>query len=50
VNRRNHEAYREGLAGIDGVRVAHYDATERCNYQYVVFEVDEAVVGSRETS
>ena len=41
VNRANYRAYREGLAGVPGLRVLPHDDSERCNYQYVVVEVDE---------
>lgn len=43
VNRRNHEAYAEGLRGIEGVRLLTYDEAERPNYHYVVLEVDAAL-------
>jgi len=45
ANRRNHAAYRAGLRGIPGICLAAYDEMERCNYQYVVAEVDQATVG-----
>jgi len=45
VNRRNYEDYRTGLQGIPGVELINYNATERCNYQYVIVEVDEALSG-----
>jgi dTDP-4-amino-4,6-dideoxygalactose transaminase len=45
TNRRNHAAYREGLAGIPGVTLMSYDARERSNYQYVVTEIDESAAG-----
>ena len=45
VNRANYRAYREGLAGVPGLRVLAHDDSERCNYQYVVVEVDEAASG-----
>jgi dTDP-4-amino-4,6-dideoxygalactose transaminase len=44
ANRRAYRAYRRGLSGIRGVRLLRYDEKERCNYQYVVLEVDPAVV------
>lgn len=44
-NKRNYLAYREGLSGLPGVKLIDYDDRERCNYQYVVLEVDEAVTG-----
>ncbi len=43
VNRANYEEYRRQLAGLPGVSWICYDETEKCNYQYVVLEVDEEV-------
>ncbi len=40
VNRRNHEAYRAALRDVPGVTLITYPADERCNYQYVVVEID----------
>ena len=45
INRWNYEQYRAGLAGIDGVTLIDYADGERCNFQYVVVEVDEAGLG-----
>src|SRR5215212_732504 len=42
VNRRNHKRYAEELAGLKGVTVVSNDDQERCNYQYVVLEIDVA--------
>ncbi|MBF8258494.1 MAG: dTDP-4-dehydro-6-deoxyglucose aminotransferase, partial [Actinobacteria bacterium] len=42
ANRRNYLQYREELKEVPGVRVAVYDESDRCNYQYVVLEVDES--------
>jgi dTDP-4-amino-4,6-dideoxygalactose transaminase len=41
VNRRNYEQYGEELAGLKGVSLLTYDDKERCNYQYLVLEIDE---------
>ena len=43
-NRRNFELYRQGLAGLPGLRLLDYDdaAAESRNYQYVVVECDPA--------
>jgi dTDP-4-amino-4,6-dideoxygalactose transaminase len=50
ANVRNHEAYRQGLDGLDGVTLLGHDPGERWNHQYVVLEIDEAVAGlSRDT-
>lgn len=43
VNRRNYGTYRQELADVPGVRLIDYTATERCNYQYVILEIDETV-------
>ena len=45
VNRRNYEAYRSGLSGIPGVSLLKYDPAEKCNYSYIVVEVDVAESG-----
>ncbi|MHB8753371.1 MAG: DegT/DnrJ/EryC1/StrS family aminotransferase [Candidatus Acidiferrales bacterium] len=45
INRRNHHAYRSGLAGIPGVLFMAYDEGQRTNYQYIVLEVDETAAG-----
>jgi len=42
VNRRNYQAYRDGLADLPGVQLISYDERERCNFQYIVVEIDEA--------
>ncbi len=43
VNRRNYDHYRASLAGIPGLSLLTYDEAERCNYQYIVLEVDHGV-------
>jgi len=43
VNRRNYREYASRLACIPGVRLVTYDETERCNFQYVVAEIDADV-------
>lgn len=48
ANRRNHQAYREGLAGVPGIRLLNFDDAERNNYQYVVMEVGEDCPVSRD--
>jgi len=45
VNRRNYGIYRQELADVPGVRFNDYSATEKCNYQYVIVEIDETVTG-----
>ncbi len=37
TNRRNYLQYK---AGLNGVTMVEYDESERCNYQYIVLEVD----------
>lgn len=43
TNRRNYEQYRRELADIPGVHLVRYDETERCNFQYIVLEVEGEV-------
>jgi dTDP-4-amino-4,6-dideoxygalactose transaminase len=45
ANRANYEAYRRGLAGAPGVRMIEFDASEQCNYQYIIIEIDDAETG-----
>jgi dTDP-4-amino-4,6-dideoxygalactose transaminase len=43
VNHCNYLRYRQELSGIPGVRLIKYEEQEKCNYQYVILEIDEAV-------
>jgi dTDP-4-amino-4,6-dideoxygalactose transaminase len=43
VNHRNYKQYQHELAGIPGVHLVTYNDAAKCNYQYIVLEVDEAV-------
>jgi dTDP-4-amino-4,6-dideoxygalactose transaminase len=45
ANRRNYVAYRAGLQDVPGVQLFAYSEAERCNYQYIIVEVDEATAG-----
>lgn len=45
INRAHYQHYKEGLANLPGVSVMPYDESERCNYQYVVVEVEETKAG-----
>ena len=45
VNRRNYEAYQEGLRGLAGVALIEYPKAERQNFQYIVIEIDAAAAG-----
>jgi dTDP-4-amino-4,6-dideoxygalactose transaminase len=50
INRRNYNAYQDGLRCVPGVKVLEYDPKERNNYQYVVVEIDSNRSGkSRDT-
>jgi dTDP-4-amino-4,6-dideoxygalactose transaminase len=43
ANRRNDEAYREGLKGLPGVRVLDND--QHSNFQYVILDIDASALG-----
>ncbi|MEJ5199802.1 MAG: DegT/DnrJ/EryC1/StrS family aminotransferase, partial [Anaerolineae bacterium] len=45
VNRRNYHCYRREIAAIPGLSLIEYDESERCNFQYIVVEVDSRVTG-----
>jgi dTDP-4-amino-4,6-dideoxygalactose transaminase len=44
-NRDNYRCYRAALEGIPGISLVPYNELERCNYQYIIVEVDESVAG-----
>jgi len=48
ANKRNHEAYRAGLAGLHGISLRTFDEAERNNYQYVVMEVGPDCLKTRD--
>lgn len=41
ANRENYHRYQQELAGIPGIKLSLYDEHEKCNYQYIVLEIDE---------
>ncbi|MEH2163714.1 MAG: DegT/DnrJ/EryC1/StrS family aminotransferase [Nostoc sp.] len=41
INYRNYQQYKQELQSIAGLRLINYDKTEKCNYQYIVLEIDE---------
>jgi len=43
VNYRNYKQYQHELEGIPGLHVITYDEAEKCNFQYIILEVDEQV-------
>jgi len=43
VTYRNYKQYQQQLADVPGVTLVAYDEAEKCNYQYVVLEIDETV-------
>jgi dTDP-4-amino-4,6-dideoxygalactose transaminase len=45
VNHRNYKQYQRTLGDIMGIKLVEYDETARCNYQYIVLEVDENLTG-----
>ena len=45
ANLRNYHLYRQQLAKVPGISVSPYQEDEKCNYQYVVLEIDEAATG-----
>ena len=43
INYANYKQYQHELAGIPGISLFTYGETEKCNYQYVVLEVEESL-------
>jgi dTDP-4-amino-4,6-dideoxygalactose transaminase len=45
ANCRNYKKYKRLLAGIPGVSLMIYDESDKCNYQYIVLEIDKSITG-----
>lgn len=43
VNYRNYKQYQKELEGIAGIHMVTYDKSEKCNYQYIILEIDETI-------
>lgn len=44
-NYQNYKRYQKELSDISGIRLIAYDEAEKCNYQYIVLEIDEIMTG-----
>ncbi|MFC1484260.1 DegT/DnrJ/EryC1/StrS family aminotransferase [Candidatus Neomarinimicrobiota bacterium] len=45
VNREHYHQYRKELDKIPGIRLMRYDEREKCNYQFIVLEIDVEQIG-----
>jgi len=45
VNYRNYKEYQQQLADVPGISLSTFDEDEKCNYQYVILEIDEDAMG-----
>lgn len=45
VNRQNYHEYQRQLGGLPGLTQVNYDERERCNFQYIVTEINERETG-----
>lgn len=45
TNRRNYHLYQQKLTKIPGISLSQYPEHEKCNYQYVVIQIDETLTG-----
>ncbi len=43
MNYQNYKHYRDALKGVPGLKIINYDESQKCNYQYIVLEIDESV-------
>lgn len=41
VNYHNYQQYQEELVDLEGIHLARYNEKEKCNYQYIILEIDE---------
>jgi dTDP-4-amino-4,6-dideoxygalactose transaminase len=45
TNHRNYQQYQRELADVPGINLIKYDENEKCNYQYIILEIDGQVTG-----
>lgn len=45
INYQNYKLYQQALMGVPGVSLINYDEQEKCNYQYVILEINETTSG-----
>jgi dTDP-4-amino-4,6-dideoxygalactose transaminase len=45
INHQNYKQYQQELATTPGITLSIYDETEKCNYQYLVLEIDKHKLG-----
>src|SRR5207249_720580 len=45
TNRCNYHLYEQELTNVPGISLLPYEEKEKCNYQYVVIEIDETAAG-----
>ena len=48
TNQQNYTAYKTGLSEIAGLNLIEFDETEKCNWQYIVVEVNDDYPRSRD--
>lgn len=47
TNYHNYKQYQADLAGIPGLKLMTYDESNKCNFQYIILEIDERVAQLR---
>ena len=45
INHQNYRQYGNELQGIQGIKMISFDEKEKCNFQYIVLEIDEQMTG-----
>lgn len=43
LNKSNYRQYQQELSGLAGVKMLSYNESEKCNYQYIVLEIDATI-------
>jgi len=43
VNHANYKTYEQELKNLAGISLIEYDQREKCNFQYVILEIDESI-------
>jgi dTDP-4-amino-4,6-dideoxygalactose transaminase len=45
INYRNYKHYYQELKDVNGIKLIDYNEQEKCNYQYIILEIDDQIIG-----
>ena len=45
INYQNYKHYYQELKDVNGIKLINYNEQEKCNYQYIILEIDDQIIG-----